>query len=187
MRLGVGAFPARSPSRGVRERDGKVKVPRRAPREVYRVFDEEEFLEDATRELSTPPADRVRLDAVGALVLMVGLVSVIGWLLASAHRTHGKPDPAPHERTGRTAVAAAVHPGKVSSSTSHASRPRRSGYPQIQGRPRRRTVTRAALLSHRRGGGTVSSMTSGDDASAVMMARASESQSVREVEFGFER
>lgn len=164
-----------------------MKVPRRAPREVYRVFDEEEFLADATRELGTPPADRMRLDAVGALVLMVGLVSAIGWLLASAHRTHGKPDPARHERTGSSVVAAVVHPRKVTSSTSHTSRPRRSGHRQILGRPRRRTVARAAVLSHGRGGGTVPYMTSGDDAPAVMMARASESQSVREVEFGFER
>lgn len=186
MRLGVGAFPARSPSRGVRDRGEKVKIPRRAPREVYRVFDEGEFLEDATRELSTHPTNRVRLEAVGVVVLMVGLVCVIGWLLASAHRTHGKLDPAPHERA--SSVAPATVPRlEVGSSASHSSRPRRAGHPRRLGGARGRIGMRAAVLSHGGGRGTVPATASGEDAPAVMVARVPGSQGVREVEFGFER
>jgi hypothetical protein len=46
---------------------------------------------------------------------------------------------------------------------------------------------RDAVLSHRGGRGTVASPAPGDDAPVVMVARVSESQGVRDAEFGFER
>lgn len=163
-----------------------MKIPGRAIREVYRVFDEEEFLEDATRELSTLPGSHMRWGATGAFVLVVGLASVIGWLLASGHRSHGKLGMTPHERASRTAAVVVVR-RDMDSSPSHARRPRRTGNRQRQGRKRGRTGPHGASQSHDRGKGSVSSITLSDGRPGVMTAKAPESQSVREKEFGFER
>ena len=163
-----------------------MKIPRRAPREVYRVFDEDEFLEDATIELSTPPAAHMTLRATGAFLLVVGLASVIGWLLAFGHRSHGKLRTTPHERASTTA-AAVVRRHDVGPSPSHPRRPSRAGNEQRQARKRGRTGARGAGRSHDRGMGGVSSVARRERAPRVLMAKAPESQSVREAEFGFER
>jgi len=64
-----------------------VRYLRRAPREVYRVYDEEEFLRDAAQELAAGRGARGGLIALagGALVLM-GAAYIASGLLASGKK-----------------------------------------------------------------------------------------------------
>jgi hypothetical protein len=80
-----------------------VRYLRRAPREVYRVYDEEEFLRDAAQELAAGRGARGGLIALagGALVLM-GTAYIASGLLAS-----GKKQLLPGRDARRRATAAA--------------------------------------------------------------------------------
>lgn len=60
---------------------------RRAPREVYRVYDEARFLAEAPRELTGTAERRVPAAAVvGMMALLLGAAGAFGGLLASAKR-----------------------------------------------------------------------------------------------------
>lgn len=66
-----------------------MKLLRRSPREVYRIYDEEEFFADPTRELETVAEGRSRLMVVvGALMLLVGIGAFGGLLASSRRRSH---------------------------------------------------------------------------------------------------
>jgi hypothetical protein len=65
----------------------KVKLFHREPREVYRVYDAEEFLERADLELDAETRSRGGLIRVaGGLVLLLGALSVLTGLFASNRR-----------------------------------------------------------------------------------------------------
>jgi hypothetical protein len=86
-----------------------VKPFHRAPREVYRVFDEEEFLADTTQELASPSSGRrTPLFVASAFVLAVGAASLLVELLASPQRLHGKAETHRVEQAPRVASVVSI-------------------------------------------------------------------------------
>jgi hypothetical protein len=64
-----------------------VRSLRRTPREVYRVYDEDEFFADPSQQIPTHSEPRGRwIGLVGGVVLVAGAVGVFGGLLLSGKR-----------------------------------------------------------------------------------------------------
>lgn len=64
-----------------------MKLPRRAPREVYRVYDEDEFIAAAGSELAAASSGMARsIGLLGLAALLVGAVGVFGGLFTSGRR-----------------------------------------------------------------------------------------------------
>lgn len=64
-----------------------MKLPRRAPREVYRVYEEHEFIAEAGSELTPARSASARsMGLVGVTALLVGALGIFGGLFTSGRR-----------------------------------------------------------------------------------------------------
>ena len=203
-RPGSGDIPAPGPGRPREARTGgPLSFLRRTPREVYRVYDADEFLagiESGTDSMAAAPAAGGRRGgrAAGA-ALLAGAVGAVGALIALNVQR-----PAPAASPGRagwrasgsrgdgTSPAIAFVAGARGSSprAAPAATPRRHG-PQRRA-VRRRTATAAAPRPRRARRGSVAehglrSAPAGVRPEPVIERRAPGSQPGRAAEFGFER
>jgi hypothetical protein len=179
-----------------------VKLLRRAPREVYRVYDAEEFLERADLELDAEGHSRGGVVGVaGGLVLLLGMLSVLTGLFASHRRVPVRAAARQTFRGSRTLRAAIslgmgdVHtrashsisrrgalPG-ASGPTANGSSARRSRREPVKGTGRGHAGSRPAVSPMLPSHEVVSSPTGGH----LLVAAAPKEGEQHQGEFGFER
>lgn len=160
-----------------------MKLPSRAPREVYRVYDENEFMSAAGSELAPARGGVTRsIGLAGVAALLVGAVGVFGGLFTSGRRLH-RGESAARGRGSRTASAIGALMVKAPDAMASVKRPANGA------RTSHRTTRRLALAPKRprlrlyRGDAPRSVV----EAPPALPVAAPEAGYARPAEFGFER
>jgi hypothetical protein len=160
-----------------------VKLPRRAPREVYRVYDENEFMAAAGSELSAAHSGvNGSIGLVGVAALVVGAVAVFGGLFTSGRRLQ-RGESAARGRASRTASAIGALLVKAPEARGSVKRP-------ANGSRASRTMTRRLALAPRRPRPRLNradAPRSVVEAPRALPIAASQVGYARPAEFGFER
>ncbi len=163
-----------------------MKLLHRSPREVYRIYDEEEFFADPTRELEIVAEGRSRLMVgVGALMLLAG-VGVFGGLRASSRRVSHRGQAALRGEGRR--VAGVIRARSEGVQSRPANKYHHGDPLRLPSATRSSRITRYGRRSHlSRTAVLPAAVSANDGVQAVSMVATTAVAAAPHAEFGFER